>query len=170
MRKLIVGLGNPDKKYAQTRHNLGFLMADLLAGKDTIWTENKKFNCLLAEDADLLYIKPLTYMNNSGDCVSKVVQFYKIPLIKMCVIHDDKDIEFPDYKFQYARNAAGHHGVEDIIQKVGSNEFWRVRIGLEKAKDESIDTKNWVLSPLSAQELHNLGKIMTDVWNDIDTI
>src|SRR5574344_1295157 len=115
--KLVVGLGNPGKEYVNTRHNVGFMFLDSLYNDFKL---NKKFNALECLIGDTIIIKPLSYMNLSGDVVYKYVNFYKIELDDILIIHDDMDIICGDYKVSYNHGDGGHNGIKDIILKLNS--------------------------------------------------
>ena len=134
--KLIIGLGNPGEKYEQTRHNLGFIVMDELARKmlslaKTKWVENKKFNSQLSIiNSQLILVKPQTMMNASGYAVAKLTSFYKVKPEDIWVIHDDVDLPLGKMKIRMGGAAAGHHGVESIIQQLGTDKFVRFRLGI----------------------------------------
>lgn len=137
--KIIVGLGNPGEEYKGTFHNVGFALVDAFCNKESIvpnFTENKKFKAEILEinlnNEKIILAKPLTFMNNSGEAVSKIVNFYKITPQELVVIHDDLDIEFGKIKISYSRSSAGHKGVLSIIKYLGSEDFCRIRIGIKK--------------------------------------
>ena len=143
--KIIVGLGNPDKKYDNTRHNLGFKAVERLAAEQGLtWHEEKSFNALVAKGLDAYFVKPLTYMNNSGQAVQKIMNYYhllpeqKNPQVDLngllTVIHDDLDIELGQYKFSTGGSAGGHNGVQSIIEALGTGNFSRLRIGVASEK------------------------------------
>lgn len=155
--KLLVGLGNPGDKYSKTRHNAGFILIDQLAEKmGFTWRSEKKFNADITGNSETLLVKPLTFMNNSGEAVSKTLSFYKIPTDSLVVINDDVDLPFGTYKVQTGASSAGHHGVESIIEQLGTKEFKRIRIGVGKSPDGKIPTTDWVLMDFSDSELEDL--------------
>jgi PTH1 family peptidyl-tRNA hydrolase len=132
---LIVGLGNPGEKYARTRHNLGFVVVDtllqeLMPVEKTVWKEDKKSNGLIVKIDDLILIKPQTMMNASGFAVSKLANFYKIKPEDIWIVHDDVDILLGRIKIRQGGAAAGHHGVESIIEHLGTDDFVRFRLGI----------------------------------------
>jgi PTH1 family peptidyl-tRNA hydrolase len=166
--KIIVGLGNPGKKYEGTRHNKGFEMVSKIAEQNMLnWKFEKKFNAeicefktegigdgLILEDTvidledgeKVILAKPQTFMNKSGEAVSKLMSFYNTDLKDLLVIHDDVDFEPGDTVLQFGKNSAGHKGVQDVIDKLGSNEFWRLRVGIGRPPEGSdYETENWVL-------------------------
>lgn len=154
--KLIVGLGNPGKEFENTRHNVGFDVAELLAKKfGAKFTLSKKFNAEIAESGTgknkIVFAKPFGFMNNSGISTRAISDFYKIKPSDIIVIHDDKDIPLGEYRIQSNRGAAGHKGVESIIEHLGVKDFTRLRIGIEP-KNKIDDAADFVLSKFSAAE------------------
>jgi PTH1 family peptidyl-tRNA hydrolase len=123
---LIVGLGNPGKQYENTRHNFGFRVLDLLIGTDE-W-ENKYESQFLKLD-DLILAKPQTFMNNSGQSVKEILKFY--PTAQVVVIHDELDLALGSIKIQKGASAAGHNGVQSIIDELGTKDFIRIRLGID---------------------------------------
>ena len=134
--KLIIGLGNPGEKYQNSRHNLGFMVADELARKilplsKTKWRENKKLNSqFIIFNSQFILIKPQTMMNASGYAVAKMSNFYKVKPEDIWVIHDDVDLPLGKIKIRLGGAAAGHHGVESIIQQLRTDKFVRFRLGI----------------------------------------
>lgn len=154
--KLIVGLGNTGKKYMKTRHNAGFMAMDMLHAslescRPSPWEEHKNFRakisgCTVGGDKVIL-AKPLTFMNDSGAAAGAIAHFYKIPARDMLILHDDKDIALGDIRMQKNRGAAGHHGVESMFQRLGTEEIARVRIGVKSDNEKKMrDTGAFVLS------------------------
>ncbi len=155
--KLIVGLGNPGHGYERTRHNAGFLAVNALADAEgASWKTDRKRHAEIASfrhgKEKILLAKPLTFMNLSGDAVSAISSFYGIGLEDILIVHDDLDIEAGRMKFMAQGSPAGHNGIKDIQQKLGSKTIARLRIGIGKP-DKPIATENWVLSHLSPKEL-----------------
>ncbi|MFI5205859.1 MAG: aminoacyl-tRNA hydrolase, partial [Candidatus Paceibacterales bacterium] len=129
--KLIVGLGNPGKKYSDNRHNLGYMAADIFAqDRGFEWTKNSDLMCDLAKDGELIVIKPQTFMNQSGDSVRAVVNFYKVDPKDILVINDDVDLEFGKIRLAFGGSSAGHRGIESTIEGLGTADFNRLRIGV----------------------------------------
>lgn len=143
--KLIVGLGNPGKKYEKTRHNLGFMIVDELARKwtkgEVEWKKSEKFssytlnpNPISPKDASFAYtliVKPQTFMNGSGQAVKRLSTVYSLQSTEdIWVIHDDVDIQLGKLKIRMGGAAAGHHGVESIINELGTDKFLRFRLGI----------------------------------------
>ena len=158
--KLIVGLGNPGERYQKSRHNVGFILLDKFAADNNLnWRKVERFNSEVADYSNGLLIKPQTFMNNSGDAVSKLVNFYKIFPDNLIIIHDDVDLPLGSVKKQKGKNSAGHHGVEDIIEKLGTKDFWRIRVGIGKPEDKNIPVDEWVLQDFGENELDIIAKL-----------
>ena len=146
--KLIIGIGNPDPQYLQTRHNVGFMFLDYLTRKIDAndFTEDKKLNALVSkskiEKTPVVLAKPLCYVNKSGEVIAKLAKFYKVKPKDVIVVQDDLDIEFGSFKNSFEKNSGGHKGIESIIKALKTNKFYRLRIGtsvraLEKARTQS---------------------------------
>jgi len=154
--KLIIGLGNPGKEYAATRHNVGFWLVDLLAETfDVSWkTEKARFaECakvkILGQDA--LLAKPQTFMNESGRAVSALLKYYKIDPKDLLVVQDDMDLKERTFKFYPGGRAAGHHGIESIQEALPDIGIMRLRIGIGRP-DVPMEGADWVLSKVKPQE------------------
>ena len=138
---LIAGLGNPGKEYSSSRHNVGFIVVDEIAKRLGISLKKKSFGSLFAEalleEQQLMLLKPQTYMNLSGDAVSEAVEFFKIPLKNVIVVHDEIDLPLGSIKIKTRGGSAGHKGVQSIINCLGDGGFVRVRIGIGKPIQKS---------------------------------
>lgn len=155
--KLIVGLGNPGAEYAGTRHNLGFEVIDrIVVGKKASPEISKKFQAIVYKLDNCILIKPQTFMNLSGVSVVSVVNFYKIDLNELLVIHDDVDFELGEVKHQFDRSSAGNRGVESIIKALNSQAFHRLRLGIGK----SGDTSDHVLEKFTEMEKETVGRMI----------
>ncbi len=134
--KLIVGLGNPGKEYEKTRHNVGFMVMDCLADDFRVSINTKKFKGeyvkLKYQGEDIILLKPMTYMNNSGEAVSQVMNFFKIDVDDLLVIYDDMDMPTGKLRLRQSGSAGGHNGVKSIIAHVGTQNFKRIRVGIDK--------------------------------------
>lgn len=167
--KLIIGLGNPGKEYDVTRHNIGFNVLNTIADKYNVsFCENKKFNALEASfninHEKVIIIKPLTFMNLSGDSVIKYINYYDIDINDILVIHDDLDMELGKIRIVYDSSSGGHNGVKSIISNLNSQKFTRLKIGI--AHDKKIDTRDYVLGKFSKADLD----ILSDVYNKVSNI
>lgn len=151
--KLVVGLGNPGERYANTRHNVGFVVLDEIIIKYVASPHvNKKLGAIIYSlDKERMLLKPQTFMNRSGGPVANIVRFYKIKPEDLLVVHDDVDLSFGEIKHQFARGSAGHKGVESIINSLGTEEFNRVRVGVGQPQGQ-METDAWVLQKFSKEE------------------
>jgi PTH1 family peptidyl-tRNA hydrolase len=132
---LIVGLGNPGKEYARTRHNAGFIVVDQLAKRwRADWKVEKKFSGRMARagrnEREVLLCEPQTFMNSSGEAVATVVNFYRITLARLLVVVDDADLPLGQLRLRPSGSSGGHHGLESIEQHLGSREYARLRVGI----------------------------------------
>ena len=142
---LIAGLGNPDKEYERTRHNIGFRVIDELA-------KQKPNNVVL--------LKPQAFMNNSGTAVLAAVNFYKIKLADLWVVHDDIDLPLGEFKISKNRGSAGHKGVESIIKKLGTKDFNRVRVGICPLKGKPEAVEKFVLQNFTKSEEKTIKEVI----------
>jgi len=152
---LIVGLGNPGKKYTKTRHNVGFRIIDAL---------EKSFDS--AQDKKVVLLKPDTFMNNSGKAVRETLTYYKVPTRNLCVIHDEIDLPFGTIRISKNSSSAGHKGVQSIIDELKTKNFTRVRIGIRpepkiQSQKSKIGTTNFVLKNFTKGEEKQL-KVIVD--------
>ena len=174
--KLIVGLGNPEIEYANTRHNAGFLVIDkLLADCEAKTSFDKKNNADVAKTTinkkRVLLAKPQTYMNNSGIAVKALLSFYKIKPENLIVIHDDKDIPLGETRVQTDRGPAGHNGVKSIIEHLGTQNFTRIRVGVAPTDPSKIkDTGNFVLGKFTAEEKKILSKVIENAAKEVERL
>lgn len=152
--KLIVGLGNPGKEYENTRHNVGFSLIDYIASKKNISVTKKKFNgnyeIYEYNGEKVILLKPLSYMNLSGEVVRQFVSYFKIDLKDILIIQDDLDMTFGKIKIVYNSSSGGHNGIKDIEKNLGSREYARLKIGI--SHDKSVDTKDYVLGNFNSVE------------------
>lgn len=166
--KLIIGLGNPGKEYERTRHNVGFMAIDNYLGDVEF---KKKDNYLLYEkkvnNEKYIFIKPITYMNESGLAVRKVMDYYKIALEDILVIYDDMDFDLGQFKIKKSGSSAGHNGIKSIISHLNTDEFKRVRIGISKVIGNSVD---YVLGNFSSNDMNILKKVFNNINNVIDDL
>jgi len=167
--KLIVGLGNPGDEYINTRHNIGFMFLDnVYKGEFNI---NNKMNAYESicffNNEKVIFIKPLSFMNLSGDVVLKYVNYYKVQLDDILIIQDDLDMPVGKHKILFNHGDGGHNGIKDIINKLGSKKFYRLKIGISKKSD--ISTRDYVLGVFSSDELKFINNSfihLSDIFND----
>ena len=146
---LLVGLGNPGTQYENTRHNVGFLVADELAERQNAPIQRLKFkaltNLLTISGEKVLVMKPVTYMNLSGEAVRQAVDFYKIPPERVLVLFDDISLDVGRTRVRRKGSAGGHNGIKSIIARLGSQDFPRVKIGVGQKPTPAYDLADWVL-------------------------
>ncbi len=177
--KLIVGLGNPGEKYIGVRHNLGFAVLDELARKLNLvdWSKEEKFKSELIKTPELILAKPQTYMNNSGLAVSAVAEYFKIRPEDIIIIHDELDLPLGKIKVRLGGAAAGHHGVESIINILKTDKFIRVRLGIGtlrtlsgEHKGRSISVEKFVLESFTHQESGSVKRMLKQAGKALDVL
>lgn len=168
--KLIVGLGNPGREYENTRHNIGFQTIDKYANKIGVSINKSKFNGLYGEimiSGDKVFLlKPQSYINLSGEVIRKFVDFYKIDIQDILIIHDDLDLEVGTYKIKQKGSSGGHNGLKNIELHLGTQEYKRIKIGISNNKN--IDTKDYVLGKLSKEEIESFDIVKNTVLDVLD--
>jgi peptidyl-tRNA hydrolase, PTH1 family len=175
--KLIVGLGNPGKKYKDTRHNAGFVALDEIrkAWELPEFESNKKFDAEISEgkrkEEKIILAKPQSFMNLSGQVVKSLMAFYKIAAGDILVIHDDLDIDLGSFKLSADSSSAGHNGVQSIFDELGTQAIRRVRVGIEgaeKKKDRIVPGDVFVLQDFSKEEIAIIKKLSEEIAKILD--
>ena len=174
--KLVVGLGNPGKKYKTTKHNIGFMCLDFFAKENKIkFKKEKKFYGESLKIGDLVLLKPHTFMNESGQSIRQTMNFYDIPVENILVIHDDVDLSLGKTRLREKGGSGGHNGIKSIISNIKTEDFKRLKIGIDK--NPLYDTKDYVLSSLSKEEkkliepiLHKVSTIISDFRDEVEFI
>lgn len=163
--KLIVGLGNPGDQYKNTRHNVGFMFMDVLAGRlNEKWTFDKKSNAEIIKTQKFLVAKPQTFMNSSGEAVGYLTHYYKITPSNVYIVHDDLDIPLGQYKIDFAKGPKVHGGINSIIDHLHTDDFWRVRIGVDnRDPDNRILGEEYVLQPFLKEEKEIIHKVISQI-------
>ena len=160
---LIVGLGNPGREYANTRHNAGYMALDYIADKLDAKVKRIKFKSFVCEceiaGRRVLLMKPTTYMNNSGQAVVEAMKFYKIPAEKVLILLDDVNLDVGKTRIRLKGSDGGQNGMKNIIYLSGSDAFPRIKIGIGKKPHPDYDLAAWVLSRFSADELKALEQV-----------
>ncbi len=171
---LIVGLGNPGKKYETTRHNAGFMCIDKLSQKENVDIKKVKFHALIGEcyiDSNkVIVMKPQTMMNNSGQAIKECAQFYKIPNENIIVIYDDISLEPGKLRIRRKGSAGGHNGIKSIIAHLGSENFPRVKIGVGAKPHPDYDLVDWVLGSFPKNDLKLIDESCENAYNAIKII
>ena len=157
---LVVGLGNPDKKYENTRHNAGWLAIDAIAESLDCKVDRVKFKSYVGEcniaGRKAMLMKPTTYMNNSGQAVAEAMQFYKLPIDHIIVIYDDISLEPSRLRIRRKGSDGGHNGIKSIIYLTGEDTFPRIKLGVGKKPRPDYNLADWVLSRFTKEELEQL--------------
>lgn len=170
--KLVVGLGNPGKKYHGTRHNIGFDVLACLAQRCAIGRPKAKFNAEVAEttikNQKTILLSPLTYMNLSGQSVRAAVDFYKLPLTELLVICDDINLDVARLRFRPTGSAGGQNGLKDIIKRLGTQDFGRLRIGVGRPPPRW-DAADFVLGKFSQEDAVEMEKTIQRAANAVET-
>jgi PTH1 family peptidyl-tRNA hydrolase len=176
--KIIVGLGNLGAEYENTRHNAGFMLVDKLAhDAGAVWQYNKRFKAEIAESRGVFFVKPQTFMNESGISVAAVLSYYKLlprtlGILKakgadlsqiLTVAHDDLDIEFGKYKISVDSRSAGHKGVQSIIDHLKTKNFQRIRLGIKPEDKSRIPTDKLVLMKFNAEEKEKINSLIKTI-------
>ena len=153
--KLIIGLGNPGKPYEHTRHNIGFDIVDALAGKWGGALNQTKFNGMYTTfhrpEGKVMLLKPLTYMNLSGECVRPMMDYFDIRVEDVIVIYDDLDLETGKLRLRQKGSAGGHNGIKSLIHHLGTQEFNRIRVGVSRPP-AGMKVADYVLSKFSKED------------------
>jgi PTH1 family peptidyl-tRNA hydrolase len=153
--KLFIGLGNPGKEYENTRHNVGFMVIDELARQLNITLDKAKFNGIFGmgviSGEKVILCKPLTYMNLSGECVRPLIDYYNIDIEDLIVIYDDLDLPTGKIRIRMKGSAGGHNGIKSLIQHLGTQEFKRIRVGIDRPKN-GIKVTDYVLGRFTEDE------------------
>ena len=152
---LIIGLGNPEPEYSGTRHNMGFDVINKISQKYEIELNRSGFKSIygkgIIEDEKVILCKPQTYMNLSGDAVSEIANYYKVPLENIIIIHDDIDIEPGVVKIRKKGGAGTHNGMKSVVEKLRSTDFPRIRIGIGMPENKN-DLINYVIGQIPVEE------------------
>ena len=173
--KLIVGLGNPGKEYENTRHNIGFIFLDYFAEVHKISIDKEKYNGLYVQtiinDEKVILLKPLSYMNLSGEVVKRFVDYFKIDINDILIINDDLDMTFGKIRLRPDGSSGGHNGLKNIALHLGTDKFKRLKVGI--SNDKSVDTKDYVLGKFSKEEkeiIEGLKEEINDILSDFITM
>ncbi len=157
---VIVGLGNPGRKYDRTRHNMGFQVVDLVAERHTLSLDRERFFARTGSgkigDCQILLMEPVTYMNLSGKSVAAAVRFFKVPPDRLMVVHDDVDLPLGRIQVRQGGGHGGHKGLVSIIESLGEANFTRIRLGIGRPHFDE-DVADFVLRPFELDELQRIG-------------
>lgn len=176
--RIIVGLGNPGAEYAKTRHNVGFMVLDKLLEQHAqnsvpAFTSAPKLHLEMSKpSSDLILAKPQTYMNESGQAVRALLDYYKVsPDVwseSLYVVHDDLDIELGEYKIQLGKGPKVHNGLLSIYATLGTHQFWHVRVGVDSRHGQRFQSgRDYVLEPFSSEEKTVLEPTITNIIQEL---
>lgn len=158
--KLVVGLGNPGRRYANMRHNVGFMVMDRLV---RTWKRDPRLHAALAKKDDILYLKPQTYMNLSGTAVAAVRRYFNISVSQIIVVYDDKDLPFGTVRFREHGSSGGHRGMDSIVRALRTKEISRLKVGIAPAQPEhKLNTTAFVLEAFTKMERTLLPSIIAE--------
>lgn len=167
---LIVGLGNPEKDYAGTRHNMGFDVINEISKEYNIPVEKSKFKGLygsgIIENEKVILLKPQTFMNLSGESVREIMDFYKISTEEVIIIYDDVDIPVGNIRIRKTGSAGSHNGMKSVVSHLGTSNFYRIRVGIG-SPDENVDMINYVIGHVSKEEHKILEEGITKAKNAV---
>ena len=170
--QIIAGLGNPGKKYTQNRHNIGFKILESIAELNNFQPWRKKFHSQITEghlnSKKVMLIKPETFMNNSGNAIQEVLNFYKLNVANLAVIHDDLDLKIGKVKLKTGGSSAGHNGLKSIDQHVGSG-YIRLRVGISRPVNQAMVAK-YVLSDFSDNDNNEIEPLIIKISGQIEKL
>lgn len=173
MIKLIVGLGNIGEKYENTRHNIGFELVNSFIKNNNGLFDKNDFNGIYSiisiNDQKIIVLKPSTYMNLSGKSVIACMNFFKIKIDEIIIIYDDINLEIGKYKYKKSGSSAGHNGIKDIINLLGSEEIKRIKIGIG-SKPVNMDLSDFVLSKFKKEQKEEINKTINKITNELSKI
>lgn len=171
---IIVGLGNPERKYENTRHNSGFIMLDYIADKLSVRVNRVKFKSTVGEARinghRVLLMKPSTYMNNSGQAVVEAMNFYKIPAENVIILLDDINLDVGKMRIRSKGSDGGQNGMKNIIYLSGSDKFPRIKIGIGKKPNPEYDLAAWVLSKFTKDDFKKLETVAENSYDSVQLI
>lgn len=174
LRYLAVGLGNPGLQYENTRHNAGFMAADILAEKISAGPVKNKFDAVYREgtagDIRVVVCKPQTYMNLSGKAVVALAGFYKIPPERIIIISDDINLPVGNIRIRRKGSAGGHNGLKDIFELMGTEDIMRIRIGVGERKDRGSDLADHVLGKIPSDQAEEFSEALTNAADAVTDI
>lgn len=173
-RWIVAFLGNPESKYERTRHNAGFMAASALEAKRGIKTNKLKFHAFTGTGElggeRVLFLRPQTYMNLSGDAVAPAAAFYKIPAERIIVVFDDMDLPPGKLRVKRSGSAGGHNGIKSIIAKLGTDQFPRVKIGIGAPPHPDYDVIDWVIGKLNDKEFKTISEAAARAVDAVEEI
>ena len=172
MGMLLVGLGNPGPRYARQRHNVGFMVADRLAERWRAATFKSKFDGAFTKASvagdEVVLLKPMTFMNLSGESVQKAMRFFKVERSALMVVHDELDLAFGDLRIKVGGGTAGHNGLKSIVRHAGGNDFLRIRVGIGRPRGGPVE--KYVLSEFDSSEKPELDAVIEQAVEMVERV
>jgi peptidyl-tRNA hydrolase, PTH1 family len=171
--RLIVGLGNPGKSYTETRHNVGFMVLDTLATRMALtWKAEKAWHCEAARSGETWFLKPTTFMNDSGRAVAAVLRFLKLLPAQVLVVYDDVDLPLGTTRIRLAGSAAGHNGIKSLISHLGTDAFGRIKIGVagQTGRPDGDRLAEYVLGKFSEDEKAHLAQVVDSTADALQAV
>jgi peptidyl-tRNA hydrolase, PTH1 family len=170
---LIVGLGNPGRQYARTRHNAGFMVLDLLGRRwNAEWVADRKFNARVARTnrnrQNVFLFQPQTFMNASGEAVGSMAAYYQVPLPRVLVAVDDADLPLGQIRLRPRGRSGGHHGLESLERHLGGRDFPRLRLGIGRRENQGREITGHVLAPFEVREREVLDRMLARSCDQIE--
>ncbi|MAG59286.1 aminoacyl-tRNA hydrolase [Candidatus Woesebacteria bacterium] len=170
--KIIIGLGNPEEKHKNNRHNVGFLTVDRVqqaASSECSWQENKKLSAVICKlNVDVILAKPQTFMNASGEAVRALIREFKGKPDQLYVIHDDLDIPIGSYKIQKGKGPKLHYGLDSIDEVLGTSDYWRVRVGVDNRDPENRTRgEQYVLQDFTPEEQETVDEVIDKITEEV---
>lgn len=172
--KYFFGLGNPGEKYSNTRHNVGQMLLQYLAGENSTFLEKKKLksSVLQSSDSQSWYVKPTTYMNESGLAVFSFLSFFKVDVNsekeQIFILYDDLDIELGIYKIQFGKGPKVHNGLNSVVSHLGTDQFTHIRIGVDgRGGQRQVPGKSYVLQPFSQDEMITVERVFAEIKEEL---
>ncbi|MFC1669112.1 aminoacyl-tRNA hydrolase [Spirochaetota bacterium] len=169
--KIISCLGNPEKRYAKTRHNIGFILGEFMAGDLGITLNKKMFSSITGTGKhygiDLMMLFPQTYMNSSGDAVAQALGYYKEEPQNLIVIHDEIELPFGEFRTKFGGGHKGHNGLRSIISRIGTADFHRIRFGVGRPDNPNMEVADYVLSNFSKEEIDKVKELLPGIMDII---
>ncbi len=170
---IIACLGNPGRKYAKTRHNIGFIIGDYLVKENRISLKDKLFSSKSGtgkiNGTDICVIMPQTYMNNSGMAVRKAMDHYKVDANTLLVVHDEIELPFNERRMKFGGGHKGHNGLRSIMQNIGTPDFYRLRFGVGRPDNPHMTVADYVLSKFTKEELNTIDEHSHEIYEEIVT-
>lgn len=172
--KCIIGLGNIGKEYEHTRHNMGFMCIDNLAKKYNVVLDKKLKKCIYGdaniEGEKVIFAKPVTYMNLSGEAVVELLNWFKLNICDICIIYDDVDLPFGVIRYRVKGSGGTHNGMKNVIEKTGNESITRIRVGIESGSEEQQrNLVDFVLGKFSKEEMKQIEEVYFKVEENVQS-